>query len=164
MELRKKATIVGLVTATLLLTIGLSQFMQYVPKSFIVYAAGTPDAYGNHIYLVSVREGTTTLINIYATNYTLDATYEVDANIELHFFIRVYINKTLCNNDESLADDYTRVYVNVTGHYVNELIPSYIIDPTGTDGDYFWASYSGIYWTTTADTTYQIGVRYEAYY
>lgn len=170
MEKRKKASIFSVFTAALLISVAVGLFMQssgLAPMSkLLVYAQSNPDSYGNKILLICIMHGETTLASISIEDYIHGMTIELDANQDIYVNVQVLINITLCNSDLSLAIDYTRVYFNISGVCTNE--PGicggsfyYIIDDPPK---YIQVEYAGPVWTTVADTTYEVSVKYEAYY
>lgn len=156
------AAISGLITATLIVTIVLSLFMQYVPKSTMVYAAGTPDSYGNQIDYVRIFQGGQQVYTITYSNYTSGMTIDIDANVITYLTIEVSLNETLVVGN---PQDFSRVYLNVSTIYTNLLVPS-----TGYSGpvagfySVTFGSSTTTEWTTGTDITYECSVRYEAYY
>jgi len=142
----------------------------------LVYAAGTPDAYGNQIYYLRVyqwsgaawiQQGETVGFN----NYTAGFQIRVNANQDVLFNCTVKLNYTMAANIAEAVTN-TRVYMNVSGGvWVNELLDDW--NDGGIDQATWWsvtysnewdAGSSGGDANPQAGTTYDISVRYEAYY
>lgn len=168
-KIRKKASIVGLATTALLVTIALSLFMQYVPMSkLLVYAQSDPDEYGNRIFIMYVNQYQDgewcRFVICHYSGYTENMTFEIDANFETRVEVHVLINKTLAPTWQN-ARDYTRVYVNVSTICTDQLL-SYN-DAWTDQGDFWSIGYEqtvGNAWTPAIDTIYQVDLKYEAYY
>jgi len=135
-----------------------------------VYGQSNPDAYGNRIAKIRIRQykdtGWIDVVVIDTSNYTEGMTVTVPANKETIIAVHVWINKTLTNNDQALCDDYTRVYLNVSGVYTNLELEFYYSE-TASDPNFWEVWYRIPYaqnFTTATDTTYQISALYQVYY
>lgn len=172
MEKRKKASLISAVALALMVSMAAGLFMQHsglAPKSYLVFAGDSnPDEYGNQIEYVRVWQNKTgsweTAVIIYDFNYTQDMTVEIDANYPTYLSISVYINRTLCENNINLADDYTRVYVNVSTVFTNQLATWQESNGDLPPFTIYRVLYTTTTWTPATDTTYDVTVKYEAYY
>lgn len=164
MEKKRKASLTfGAVALALMIALAVGVFMQrsgLTPKSYLVFATGsTPDAYGNKIAQLTVFQPDWFDATSYL-DYESEMTIEISANTLTWMQIHVHINKTLCV--EPLADDYTRIYMNISeGEKSNELLTWF---STASDGDFYRVIYNCTSWTPATDTAYDVDVAYQAYY
>ena len=78
-----------------------------------VYASGTPDAYGDRIFEVSVWQNNIMKGNITYNNYTLGVQVKVDALTATQFNCTVKLNSTFAASTAEAITN-TRVYINIT--------------------------------------------------
>lgn len=114
------------------------------PTNLVIYAAGTPDAYGNRIIALTVFQwnGTSDILvenkaivcngsNIFdgepivgrgvtpvEYSYPSGFSYRIKHNASTLFTVCVALNKTLAS-DEASAKNYTRVYISIAGIVTN---------------------------------------------
>jgi hypothetical protein len=153
--------------------------------TLIVYAGGTPDSYGDRIVIVHVRMWNGTDYEVQPDQYTYDGSTSFDGagimyglnanpiaysdgnmywrvkdNNPLQIWVDVAINKTLTTTPSSA----TRVYLNITGVVTNQLMT---YNGYSSTTNYYLCTH--IYtWNVTgqpnAGNSYDIVIRYEAYY
>jgi hypothetical protein len=168
--------------------LALTLFFTVQPQysTLLVYASGTPDAYGNRIVAMYIKEWNSTSSTYYTlpTQYTWDGsmsfdglnitygsvaveysptsgfTWQIQDNNPLQIWTIVAINRTLTTSNPI---DTTRVYINITG--VVAVYMSYWANGASTNFNLGWFHYD---WNATgqpnAGTTYSVAIRYEAYY
>jgi hypothetical protein len=171
--------IIFLLASTLLLT------YQNNYATLIVYASGTPDAYGNRIVIMHVRMWNGTAYEILPDQYTWNGGTSFDGagimygtnaraieygngnlywrvkdDNPLQIWVDVAINKTLTTTPSTA----TRVYLNITGVVTNQLMTYNGYSSTS----HFYICTHVYTWNVTgqpnAGTLYSIVIRYEAYY
>ena len=171
MEKKRKASLTfGAVALALMIALAVGLFMQRsgLTPAYLVFAVGsTPDSYGNKIVWVVVLQnltGTFEIVTVIDTsNYTSGMIVEIDANYPTYLRTFVQINKSLCGDYIDLADDYTRVYFNISTVCTNEL--GVKTGSIQSSGDFYQVYYNcEVEWTPTTDTAYECTVEYEAYY
>jgi len=140
------------------------------PKSmFIVYAAGTPDSYGNQILSLNIQQNQTgswaTVAIVTNDQYTPSMNVEVDAGYPTRFAVSVKLNYTMASSTAE-AETNTRVYITVATKYTSQMSDS----RAGSDYSTYWyvlhECYTSGDWdfTTASDTTYAVTIDYDAYY
>lgn len=163
--MKKKRSILLSVAILVILSVTIATLLQTQQDlaRITVYAAGTPDAHNNRIQHCQIYENATWNTTRTTSNYTQGETITVDTGIIVYLIYRVYLNNTFADNS-SHAVSLTRIYLNVTGKYTNELLDD---EANGTSGNFYYVDYGSNVtsnWTTTADTTYVVSARYDAYY
>ena len=165
---KKKASIFSAVALAVMVSVVAGLFMQRsgLTPSYLVFASDSnPDGYGNMIYAVDIWQNKTgnfeEITGIVYTTYTEGQTVEIDANYPTKLLARVFINKTLCGNNIDLADDYTRVYWNIST-VCTDFVGIY--KETGSAGDFYEVFYWSKTWTPATDIEYSVSIHYEAYY
>jgi len=134
-----------------------------------VYASGTPDAYGDRIFEVSVWQNNIMKGNITYDNYTLGVQVKVDALTTTRFNCTVKLNSTFASSTAEAMTN-TRVYINIT--YTNGTViisTTEMTDyaATGPTGDYYYVK-SYYTWDDSthhpiAGVTYYVWFSYEVY-
>lgn len=164
----KKISIIPLVVTLLVATLFLSS-PQYCN---LVYAAGVPDAYGDHIDLFQVWQNKTGTYlykgAVSGANYTASFQIKVDAGPAIMFNVTIHLNYTFATNIAEAVTN-TRVYMNVTGAgavgWTNKLLAN---NDGGTDGGTYWSVIWFDVWNEAlcpaAGVTYTISALYQAYY
>lgn len=161
-------------------------------NTMIVFATGTPDEYGNRIVTLQLQQyideeyvwhskaytwdgsdtwdGQSIIIGGEPTEYTYTYPpgfeFKVNDNKAIKFWVKVAINQTLTT--EALADDVTRIYINITASgysLINQLMT--YSSPVVVGTDYYHVTY---YYTwnvashPVAGVTYTVSFRFQAYY
>lgn len=164
MEKRKKASVTfGAVALALTVAVAFGVVMQRsgLTPAYLVFAGDSaPDSYGNKIVQLTVFQTGGWYSTTSYEDYTSGMTIEITANIVTWMQIHVHINKTLCVEPE--ADDYTRVYMNISGGVKTDELLTWF--STASDGDFYRVIYNCTDWTPAIDTSYDVTVEYEAYY
>ena len=162
--MKKTKIILTLLALTLILSVVFAVWLNQTNLAHLkVYAAGNPDAHGNKIQYCYIYENGSWLETISTSNYTQGQTIDVESNVPVYLVFRVYLNNTFADDSDD-AVSKTRVYLNVTGEYINENLAS---SGNGTDGSFYYVDYgssSTSNWTTATDTTYTVDARFDAYY
>jgi len=140
-------------------------------KSLItVYAAGTPDSYGDIISGVHLRQWNSSetpgfewqevfWVNSY--DYTEGLYYQVQPNAKIYFLILVLLNETLASTPaEALAR--TAVYLTLTSVWENQLANDYTYCMNEAVGGFWYCEYRE-YWDAgpAANTQYALAVEYQ---
>jgi len=142
-------------------------------NTFLVFAAGTADAYGDQINTVDVFQYVDSAWvwkgQVTKTNYTSGIQVKVDALTETRFNCSVLLNSTFASST-SEAITNTRVYLNIT--YANgttviattEITDYAATGPTGNQ----YTVYSYYLWNDPthhpiAGTTYYVWFKYDVY-
>jgi len=136
--------------------------------NFKVFASGTPDAYGDRIYEVSIWQNSIMKGNITYNNYTLGVQVKVDAQILTRFNCTVKLNSTFASSTNEAITN-TRVYLNIT--YTNGTT---VVATTEMTDYYAWLNGNFYYvksyydWNDPAThpiagTTYYVWFKYEVY-
>jgi len=166
MEKRKKASVTfSAVALALIVSIGVGLFMQRsgLTPSYLVFAGdSTPDSYGNmvrQVWMIQAAQGKSWDIDY--GEYTEGMTVEIDANYQTQIIVAVNINKTLAN-DPGEAAAYTRVYLNVSTVFTDQLLTYWQVQDL--DAGFYTVTYNSTLWTPSADTVYACTVEFEAYY
>lgn len=139
---------------------------------FLVYAAGTPDSYGNQIANCTVLQldGSWDVKGVVTSaNYTSGVQIKVDADKNTRFNVTLKLNDTMAV-DAAEAQTNTRCYINIT--YTNGTVVisnTEMTDWTSEDGgDGYYYVQTTYTWTDAgypeAGVTYYIYFKYEAYY
>jgi hypothetical protein len=172
--------IIFLLASTLLLT------YQNNYATLVVYAAGTPDSYGNRIISLCLQYWNGSAWVYFIDGYTYDGDihefpgdvttaheyvsgqiwWRVPDNKPLKFRIAVKLNKTLASSADD-AVSKTRVYINITASgysLINQLFGGAV----GIDRTTYWTVVSLYTWNVTgqpyAGKQYSVAISYEAYY
>jgi len=165
----------ALLTIPLALTIAVAFLFATIPQNaYIAYCAGTPDAYGNQILNFKVYQNDTGAWvwkgTITSANYTAGFQIRVEEGPCVMFNVTVRLNKTMASNIAEAVTN-TRVYMNISDAgavWTNELMDDW--NDGGVDvgpGTYYSVTYSEIWSDATkplAGITYDISIKYEAYY
>jgi len=135
----------------------------------LVFAAGSPDAYGDRIKEVSVWQSSVMKGNVTYSNYTSGVQINVDALTATQFNVSVLLNNTFASSTAEAITN-TRVYLNIT--YSNstvvisttEITDYYAVD----NGDATYTVYSYYLWDDAthhpiAGVTYYVWLNYEVY-
>lgn len=133
--------------------------------TFLVYAIGTPDAYGNVIMWHTIEQwnGSAWVI---LKNVTTASSWiqRVADSTPTRFQIKWRLNNTLASGT-SQAVSYTKVLMNITsGIWTNKELNN---TSSSSDASYYYGVELGT-WNVTgkpvSGTTYNVTTRYEAYY
>jgi len=162
-----KKVIVPILIATLLL---LGFFRVYSPP-ILVFAAGTPDSYGNRIYKVEVWQNIGGSLQkkgeVDYTDYTSGYQIKINGGVETRFFCYVWLNKSFASSTAE-AQSNTRIYINITkasGEVVVETTEMTSYDAMElTD---YWQVEDYYIWSTNLPedgVTYYVYFDYDAYY
>jgi len=162
----KKKMVLLMLPLCLLLVVGLFNNQGI---NFKVFAdGGTPDAYGDCIYEVSVWQSSVMKGNVTYSNYTSGVQVKVDALTATQFNCTVKLNNTFASST-SEAQSNTRVYVNIT--YTNGTVvvsSTEMTDYAASEvGDYYYVK-SYYTWDDPtnhpiAGVTYYVWFRYDVY-
>jgi len=175
MKNKNKAQIISIFLSIVMLA-GVIHFNKDV---ILVFAIGTPDAYGNRIQQLTVEQLNGAWAQVGDTytysNYTYPTGFSIScsSNKNTRFNVTVYINNTFASSAAD-AVTKTRVYITIaTGGY--EGTPesgwnSRLMDDghtEGSTGSYYWVKlYES--WTTAgrpaAGTVYYVTIDYDAWY
>jgi len=174
----KKLSALGVFGIAVLICIVLATSMQsagLMPKTTLtVWAAGTPDSYGNRIRVINFdQNGTgswTLTATLSYTGYNPGANITINSNQHTIIEFGVRLNVTLAP-DVNTASQRTRVYINITGVVTNGLC---IYKTGGTEygGDFYLLYYQwpsvwpnpSTTWMPGTNETYSISALYQAYY
>lgn len=116
------------------------------------------DVYGNDINFVEVWEDTALKLNFSSSGGTV----KVDAGKTLKFVVGIKFNSTLASSSDE-AVSYTRVYMNISGVWVNkELNNTSVV----LSGGFYWLKEEAILAANTLSEgqTYECSILYEGDY
>lgn len=182
-----------IVSIPILILLGVALLFAIQPNfTTVVFAAGTPDEYGNRIVTLQLQQydgaeyqwhakaythdgsdtwdGESIIIggtpSVYEYTYPPGLEFKVNDNKAIKFWLKVAINKTLTTEAE--ADDATRVYINITasGYSLTNQLMTYE-SPVVVGTTYYHVTF---YYTwnvaphPVAGVTYTVSFRYQAYY
>jgi hypothetical protein len=176
----KKFSLLTVMALAVVVIVAMSMFMQNanVPgfSTFKVYAAGSPDSYGDYIAYVEVYQyisgswPSNTLIS--SSGYSSGMNFQITSNVQTLLEVIVVLNGTLANSD-AMAEACTAVNVTISGtsytsayltcNFVSSGNGLYELNFWGPSGTYTVPP-SGTYWTPATDTTYSVQITYQAYY
>jgi len=177
-----------LYTFPLLFVLALTLFfaVQQNYTTMLVYASGTPDAYGNRIMSLCLQRWNGTAWVYFTDGYTYDGNihempadvtamheyisgqnwWRVPDNTPLKFRIAVELNYSFATTTDD-AVSKTKVYINITASgysLTNQLFGSAV----GIDRTSYWVVVSLYTWNVTGQPNsgieYNVGLRYEVYY
>ena len=154
--------------------------------TLIVYAAGTPDSYGDRIVSLCLQYWNGSAWVYFSDGYTYDGSihefpgdvttaheyssgqiwWRVPDNTPLKFRVATQLNYSFASSTDD-AVSKTKVYINITASgysLTNQLFG----DAVGIDRTTYWTVVSLYTWNVTgqpfAGNSYDIVIRYEAYY
>lgn len=142
------------------------------PYSTLVFASGTPDAYGNRICTLRFYQNTTgswaQVNTLEYADYTSGYTMNIPSGEHTIVYVLVFLNDTMADNSTQ-AEEFCRVILTIeavtTELMVQEGVTSHI-------GGFYWVQfwYPNIYtaptetWIPNADTTYNMVIEYQAFF
>lgn len=163
--------VLGLLSILLPLALtGISE--QIEPFSTLVFAAGTPDAYGNRIAsLAFFQNYTGSWIEVNSldyADYTSGYTMNIPSGKHTIIFMLVWLNDTLADN-ATQAEEYSRVFLTIEEEPTILMVQS---GPTSDLAGFYWVQlwYPNDYttptetWVPAADTTYNMVFEYQAFF
>ena len=172
---------VGAVAIALAVILAFSSMSQIGFSVLRVYAAGTPDEFGNYIYSVDIWQGPvgstydsstftsvfTKVAQITSSDYTEGQTITINSQNSTVIIVVVYLNKTLAS-DVNDAVSKTKVIMNITSICTN--FELYALSWSSLT-DYYKIEYSNVddshgdnVYTFSADQSYTVEIEYQAYY
>jgi hypothetical protein len=155
--------------AVLICLVLLSSYSQ--KNTLIVFAAGTPDAYGNRIAVLNIEQyiSGSWVSKGYVTyeNYTSGMQFKIVDNVQTRFTVTVWLNKTMASS-ESEAIANTRNYIKITFANGTVVIPDTEMTNSGSGSStQYWLVADTYTWSTNlpkAGETYYVYIKYQAYY
>jgi hypothetical protein len=157
---------------TLVITMLAAAALFLPAQTQLVYAAGSPDSYGDCILLFQVWQNNTGTYlfkgAVSSSNYTGNFQFRVDAGPAIMFNVTVCLNYAFATSISEAVEN-TRVYMNISGGgavgWTNHLLAS---NNGGTDCGTYWSVTWSDVWNEAshpaAETTYTVTVLYQAYY
>jgi hypothetical protein len=169
---KKRVGLYGSVITAVLVVSLIVVFMQnsgLVPTSKIAFAAGTPDAQGNHIFSISFKQNSTgvwsTVATLTSASYTLGYTLTIPSNQHTIIENIVKLNSSLASNP-MVALTRTRVYITITGVVTAASMTGIaaMLDGSYYACQFYYPSTGTTTWIPATDVTYNVTFQYQAYY
>lgn len=161
----KGKLLISSVFTTLLISILILSIVLSINQTlFFVYAIGTPDEHGNVIMEIHIYQHNGTAYDLLLNHTTsTNFTCKVESDTYTRFECKVRFNKTFAVDEEE-SFDYTRVYLNVTDIYTNELM----LNISGNSDDDYWYVLYRKDWEIADKpeygVDYDVSFNYDAYY